>query len=49
MCVPKHVQITWNNKFLISLQYVKKEVSDVVDFLHADKHENLLKINTKIF
>ena len=25
----------------------KKEVSDAVDFLHADKHEGLLKIDTK--
>ena len=24
-------------------------MSDAVDFLHADKHESLLKINTKIF
>ena len=36
-------------KFAISLQHVKKEVSDAVDFLHADKHESLLQIDTKIF
>ena len=24
-------------------------MSDVVDFLHADKHESLLQIDTKIF
>ena len=35
----KHAQITKNNKFVISLQYLKKEVSDEVNFLHADKHE----------
>ena len=48
MCVTRHAQITWNNKFAISLQH-KKEVSDAVDFLHADKHESLLKIDIKIF
>ena len=45
----RHVQIIWNKKFAISLQHVKKEVSDAVDFLHADKHESLLQIDTKIF
>ena len=42
MCVAKHAQITQNNKFSISLQYLKEEMSDEVDFLHTDKHENLL-------
>ena len=37
LCVPKHAQITQNNKFDISLQYLKKEVIDEADFLHADK------------
>ena len=32
-----HSQITKNNKFNISLQNHKKEVSDEVNFLHADK------------
>ena len=49
MCVVKHVQITQNNKFAIFLQYLKKEVSDEVDFLHVDKHESFLKIDTMIF
>ena len=49
VCVTKHVQVTQNNKFAISLQYVKKEVSDEVDFLHADKHESFLQIDTMIF
>ena len=49
MSVAKRAQITQNNKFAIPLQYLKKEVSDVVDFLHADKHESLLQINTVIF
>ena len=44
----RHAQITQNNKFAISLQYLKKEVSDEVDFLHADKYESLLQIDTMI-
>ena len=28
----------------MSLQYLKKEVKDEVNFLHADKHESLLNI-----
>ena len=28
--------------------YLKKEVSDKVNFLHADKHESLLQIDTMI-
>ena len=35
-------------KFAISLQYLKREVNDEVDFLHAGKHENLLHIDTMI-
>ena len=45
----RHAQIIQNNKFAISLQYLKKEVSDEVDFLHADKFESLLQIDTMIF
>ena len=44
----KHVQSTQNNKFAISLQYLKKDVSDEVDFLHVDKHRGLLQIDTMI-
>ena len=47
--VAKHAQINWNNKFALSFQYLKKEVSDEVDFLHADKHESFLQIDTMIF
>ena len=43
-----HVQIAQNKKFTISLEYLKKEVSDEVDFLHADKHESLLRVDTMI-
>ena len=41
-----HAQITQNSKFVISLQYLKKEASDEIDFLHADKHESVLQIDT---
>ena len=37
----RHAQ---NSKFAIFLQYLQKEVSDEVDFLHADKHESLLQV-----
>ena len=43
----RHSQITQNNKFAISLQYLK-ELSDEVDFLHVDKHESLLQIHSMI-
>ena len=44
VCVVRHAQITQNNKFAISLQYLKKEMNDEVDFLYADKHQNLLQV-----
>ena len=37
-CVARHNQITQNNKFAISQQYLQKEVSDEVDFcMHKKK------------
>ena len=48
VCLTKHAQSTQNNKFAISLQYLKKDVSDENDFLHADKHKGLLQIDTMI-
>ena len=35
----KHSQITQSKKFAISLKYLKKEVRNGVNFLHADKHQ----------
>ena len=29
----------------MSLQYLKKEVRDEVDFLHADKHQSFLQVH----
>ena len=49
MCGTRHAHITLNSKFAIFLQFLKKEVSHEVDFLHADNHENLLQIDTMIF
>ena len=40
----RHDQITQNNKFAVSLQYLQKKVSGDVGFLHADKHESFLLI-----
>ena len=36
--VVRHFPITQNSKFVTSLQYLNKEVSDEADFLHVDKH-----------
>ena len=33
---------------LVPVRYLKKEVSDEFDFLHADKPESLLQIDTMI-
>ena len=33
----------------ISLQHIKKEVSDEIDFWHVDKHENSIQIDPMIF
>ena len=48
VCVTRYTQITQDSKFAVSLQYLKKELSDEVDFLHADKHESLLQIDSMI-
>ena len=49
VCVTKNAQSTQNSKlFAISLQYLKKDVSDEVDFLHSDKHKDLLQIDAMI-
>ena len=40
----KYSRSSQNNKFAVSLQYLKKEVRDEVNFLHADKHQNFYKL-----
>ena len=36
----RHSQSTQSNKFVTSLQCLKKEVRDGVNFLHTDKHQS---------
>ena len=45
MCVARHAQNTQNSKFGMSLQYLKKEVRDEVDFLHGDKYQSFLQFD----
>ena len=46
----KYSQSTQSNKFAISLQYLKREVSDGVYFLLADKHQIIItKVGITIF
>ena len=44
----RHDHITQNSKFAISLQYLQKELSDEIDFLHSDKHESIGQIDSMI-
>ena len=37
VCITRHAQSTQNNKFAISLQYLKEKMKDEVDFLPKDK------------
>ena len=46
MCMDRHAQIIQNKRLTISLQYLKKEVSNEGDFLHGDELESLLQIDT---
>ena len=45
----RHAQITQKNKCAISLEYLKKELNDEGDFMHTDKHESLLEIDSMVF
>ena len=38
-----------NNKFAMSMQYLKKELSYEVDVSHVRKHESLLQVDSIIF
>ena len=44
MVLVKHSQSSQNSKFAMSWQYLKKEVREEVDFLHADKHQSFLQV-----
>ena len=39
LVLARHIESTQNSKLVISLQYLKREQMDEVDFLHADKHQ----------
>ena len=45
MRMVKHSQSSQNSKFAMFLQYLKKEIRDEVDSLHADKHQSFLQVN----
>ena len=45
LVIAQYAQITQNSKLVISLQYLKKEEMDEVDFLHADKHQTFLQVD----
>ena len=49
MGMVKRSQSYQKSKFLMSLQYLKKEVRDEVDFLHADKHQSFLQVDFDTF
>ena len=38
LIIVRYAQSTQNIRFVISLQYLKKEGRDEVDFLHENKH-----------
>ena len=44
-----HVYNAQNNNYAISLECLKKVVSDEVVFLHAEKHQNFLQVDTTFF
>ena len=46
LVIARYAQSTRNRKFVISLQYLKKEGRKEVGFLHADKHKTFLQIDT---
>ena len=47
--IVKHSQSSENSKFAMSLQYLKKEVRDEVTFLHVDKHQSFLQVDSTVW
>ena len=45
MGIVEHSQSSLNSNFTMSLQYLKKEVRDKVDFWHVDKHQSFLQVD----
>ena len=48
MVIVKHSQSSQKGKFVMSLQYLKKEVRDEVD-LHADKYQISIQVDFNTF
>ena len=48
VCVARQVQSTRSNQFTISLQYLKENMKDELDFLPADKRWRFFQIDTII-
>ena len=48
MGMVKDSQNSQKSKFVMSLQYLKKEVRDEVDFLHAGKHQSFYKLTLSL-
>ena len=46
MGMVKHFQSSQKRNFVMILQHLKKEVRDEVDFLHTDKQQSFLQINS---
>ena len=46
VCIPRHAQNAWNNKFAVSLQNFKKEERGKFDFLHENKRQSFLQADT---
>ena len=46
VCIARHAQSIQNNKFAISLQYLKENLKNEFVFLHADNHQKFLEIDT---
>ena len=44
--IARYAQDTQNGRFVIFLQYIKKEGKDETNFFHADKHQTLLQVHT---
>ena len=43
LCVTSHAKSTQDNKFIISLQYLKENMKNEVEFLTTDKRQRFLQ------
>ena len=49
MCVARHAWSAQNNSHAVFFQYLRTELSYIVDVLHADKGESFLQVDSIIF